>query len=85
VCKPRPCAPRRAQAWLPVPGSAGADGGADKGGGGAAGGEGARDRDRQLLGTADGEVLLLEVRSGGESPEEGKTHALCLAGVQRCG
>jgi hypothetical protein len=51
------------QAWLPPTGGAGAGGdGADKGStaAGAAAGDG-RDKERQLLGTSDGEILLLEV------------------------
>ncbi|KIZ00159.1 WD repeat-containing protein 65 [Monoraphidium neglectum] len=54
--------PFTCQAWLPPTGGAGAGGdGADKGStaAGAAAGDG-RDKERQLLGTSDGEILLLE-------------------------
>lgn len=56
------CRAPSSQAWLPpIAGSSGAGEGGDKGGGGAGGGEGGRDKERQLLGTSDGEILLLEV------------------------
>ena len=57
--------PFTSQAWLPIGGggggAAGGPGG-ESGAGAAADGAGVRDRERQLLGTSDGEILLLEVR-----------------------
>ncbi|GBF89931.1 cilia- and flagella-associated protein [Raphidocelis subcapitata] len=54
--------PFTSQAWLPVGGGAGggAAGGGESGGGAGADVGGARDKERQLLGTSDGEILLLE-------------------------
>jgi hypothetical protein len=70
------------QAWVGAGDAAG--GGAAAGdagkGGTSSGGSSGGDRDRQLLGTADGEILVFEVRRQGQWGRGGSMHAWLALG-----